>query len=75
VEILEINGRRLSCTDTGSGQPLVFVHGVGTSGGLWADDLASLGQHCRLIVYDRRATVPPAHRHVTGTSTAPTPKR
>lgn len=54
MEILEINGHRLSYTDTGSGQPLVFVHGVGTSGELWADDLASLAQHCRLIVYDRR---------------------
>lgn len=54
MEILEINGHRLSYVDTGSGQPLVFVHGVGTSGELWAEDLASLGQHCRLIVYDRR---------------------
>jgi len=54
VEILDVNGHRLSYMETGSGQPLVFVHGVGTSGELWADDLASLGQHCRLIVYDRR---------------------
>lgn len=54
MEILEINGYRLSYTDTGSGRPLVFVHGVGTSGELWADDLASLGEYCRLIVYDRR---------------------
>ncbi len=39
MEILEINGHRLSYADTGSGQPLVFVHGVGTSGELWADEL------------------------------------
>lgn len=54
MEILEINGHRLSYMDAGSGRPLVFVHGVGTSGELWADDLAPLAQHCRLIVYDRR---------------------
>ncbi len=54
MDFLEIDGHRLSYVDTGSGQPLVFVHGVGTSGELWADDLASLGRYCRLIVYDRR---------------------
>ena len=31
-----------------------FVHGVGTSGELWARDLAQLARDCRLIVYDRR---------------------
>lgn len=54
MKVLEIDGRRLSCADTGSGQPLVFVHGVGTSGEIWADDLAPLAEDCRLIVYDRR---------------------
>ncbi|HMI80827.1 MAG TPA: alpha/beta hydrolase [Solirubrobacterales bacterium] len=54
MEILEIDGRRLSYTDTGSGPPLVFVHGVGTSGEIWADDLAPLARDCRLIAYDRR---------------------
>lgn len=54
MEILEIDGRRLSYSDTGSGRPLVFVHGVGTSGEIWADDLAPLAEDCRLIAYDRR---------------------
>jgi pimeloyl-ACP methyl ester carboxylesterase len=54
VELLEIDGHRLSYADTGSGQPLVFVHGVGTSGEIWADDLAPLAEDCRLVVYDRR---------------------
>jgi pimeloyl-ACP methyl ester carboxylesterase len=54
METLEIDGHRLSYTDTGSGRPLVFVHGVGTSGEIWAEDLAPLAEDCRLIVYDRR---------------------
>ena len=54
MEALELEGRQLSYTDTGSGRPLVFVHGVGTSGQIWADDLAPLAADCRLIVYDRR---------------------
>lgn len=54
MEILEIGGRRLSYSDTGAGRPLVFVHGVGTSGEIWAEDLAPLAEDCRLIVYDRR---------------------
>jgi pimeloyl-ACP methyl ester carboxylesterase len=54
VELHEIDGHRLSYADMGSGQPLVFVHGVGTSGEIWADDLAPLAEDCRLVVYDRR---------------------
>ena len=34
--------------------PLLFIHGVGTSGALWHADLAELAVDCRVIVYDRR---------------------
>jgi pimeloyl-ACP methyl ester carboxylesterase len=54
VETLELDGLRLAYWEEGSGQPVVFVHGVGTSGELWARDIAPLARDCRLIVYDRR---------------------
>lgn len=54
MQTLEIDGHQLSYADMGSGQPLVFVHGVGTSGEIWADDLAPLAEDCRLVIYDRR---------------------
>ena len=54
MDTLELDGRRLAYWEDGSGQAVVFVHGVGTSGELWARDLAPLARDCRLIVYDRR---------------------
>lgn len=54
METLQLDGARLAYWDDGSGQPLVFVHGVGTSGHMWARDIAPLARDCRLIVYDRR---------------------
>ena len=54
MDTLELDGVRLAYWDEGSGQPVVFVHGVGTSGELWGRDLAPLARDCRLIVYDRR---------------------
>lgn len=54
MDTLDLDGVRLAFWDQGSGQPFVFVHGVGTSGELWAGDLAPLARDCRLIVYDRR---------------------
>jgi non-heme chloroperoxidase len=54
VKTLQLDGVRLAYWDDGSGQPLVFVHGAGTSGQMWARDIAPLARGCRLIVYDRR---------------------
>jgi pimeloyl-ACP methyl ester carboxylesterase len=54
VETLELDGVRLAYWDEGSGQPVFFIHGVGTSGELWARDLAPVARDGRLIVYDRR---------------------
>ena len=55
MEILELDKqRRLAYWDSGSGPPLVLVHGAGTSGELWAEDVAELARDCRYITYDRR---------------------
>jgi pimeloyl-ACP methyl ester carboxylesterase len=54
MELIELAGRRLACWDRGQGTPLLFIHGVGTAGELWAGDLEALASDCRLIVYDRR---------------------
>jgi esterase len=54
VDTLELDGRRLAFWEEGSGHAVVFVHGVGTSGAVWAHDIAPLARDCRLIVYDRR---------------------
>ncbi len=45
---------QLEVWDTGTGPPMLFIHGVGTSGGLWASNLAELATDFRLIVYNRR---------------------
>jgi pimeloyl-ACP methyl ester carboxylesterase len=54
VQTLDVEAGRLAYWDSGTGPPLVSIHGVGTSGELFADDLAALASDCRLIVYDRR---------------------
>jgi pimeloyl-ACP methyl ester carboxylesterase len=54
MNLVELDGRRLACWDRGQGTPLVFIHGVGTSGELWARDLEPLSSECRMIVYNRR---------------------
>ena len=51
---LNVDGGQLRYWDAGAGRPLVFIHGVGTSGELWQPDLAELAADARLIVYDRR---------------------
>lgn len=54
MEVIDLDGRRLATWHRGEGTPLLFIHGVGTSGALWQADLADLAADCRLIVYDRR---------------------
>jgi pimeloyl-ACP methyl ester carboxylesterase len=54
MRIIDLDGRRLATWDHGEGTPLLFIHGVGTSGALWQADLAALAADCRVIVYDRR---------------------
>ena len=54
VDFWNVDGGRLAYWDSGSGPPLVFIHGVATTGQLWAEDLEPLADQYRLIVYERR---------------------
>jgi pimeloyl-ACP methyl ester carboxylesterase len=54
MQIIDLEGRQLAAWDRGEGTPLLFIHGVGTSGALWQADLADLAADCRVVVYDRR---------------------
>jgi pimeloyl-ACP methyl ester carboxylesterase len=54
MAIINIGDSQLEYWDAGTGVPLVFSHGVATSGELWATDLAELSSNFRLIVYNRR---------------------
>ena len=54
MPLLEVNGVRLAVEESGSGEPLVLVHGSWASRQAWAlveDDLA---QRFRVVSYDRR---------------------
>lgn len=48
--------RRLSdgtcCTVTGSGEPVVLLHGVGLNQGTWANQVAGLARHFSVVTYD-----------------------
>jgi pimeloyl-ACP methyl ester carboxylesterase len=54
MRVVDLDQRRLATWENGAGTPLLFIHGVGTSGALWQADLGELAAGCRLIVYDRR---------------------
>ena len=47
-------GADLWFSDTGTGPPVLFVHGAGTHGPLWTDDLQALAATHRVIVPTRR---------------------
>jgi pimeloyl-ACP methyl ester carboxylesterase len=54
MRTVSVGDSRLEVRDTGTGSALLFIHGVATSGQLWAADLAELSADFRLIVYNRR---------------------
>jgi len=51
---IAINGVDLHHEEHGSGDPILCIHGTGSSSALWADAAAALGRRGRTIVYDRR---------------------
>ena len=51
---VNVGNVRLEVWDGGAGPPLLFIHGVATSGQMWAADLADLAADFRLLVYNRR---------------------
>jgi esterase len=51
---IRVNGVSLYYEDHGSGDPIVCIHGTGSSAAFWADAAEELAMHGRAIVYDRR---------------------
>lgn len=50
----EVPQGRVAYWTAGDGPPLLFIHGVGTTGELWFGDLQPLASSHRLIVHNRR---------------------
>lgn len=51
---LRVNGAALYHEEHGSGEPILCIHGTGSSSILWVDAAAELGRRGRTILYDRR---------------------
>ena len=49
-----VNGVRLAYEERGSGDPILCIHGAGSSTQLWADAVDELAELGRVIAYDRR---------------------
>ena len=49
-----VNGVRLYYEEHGAGEPILCIHGTGSSTALWRAAAERLGEHGRTIVYDRR---------------------
>lgn len=54
MRVVNVGKFELEVWDGGTGRPVLFIHGVATSGQMWAADLADLAVDVRLIVYNRR---------------------
>jgi esterase len=56
VPRIRVNGVALYYEEHGSGEPILCIHGIGSSAAVWGDAAAELGKHGRTIVYDRRGS-------------------
>jgi esterase len=54
VPACTVNGVRLAYEERGTGDPILCIHGAGSSTQLWADAVEQLAQLGRVIAYDRR---------------------
>src|SRR3954452_20777243 len=54
MTVRAFDGRDLWHSDAGSGPRLVFIHGGGSDGRIWAEDLAPLAATFRVVTYNRR---------------------
>src|SRR5689334_9386604 len=54
MQFADLAQGRVAYWAAGDGPPLVFIHGVGTTGELWFRDLHPLTSSYRVIVHDRR---------------------
>src|SRR5919108_6437820 len=53
---ISVNGVSLYYEEHGAGEPIVCIHGTGSSAVMWADAVDELAAHGRTIVYDRRGS-------------------
>jgi pimeloyl-ACP methyl ester carboxylesterase len=51
---MRVNGVRLYYEEHGAGDPILCIHGTGSSAAFWVDATHELATHGRTIVYDRR---------------------
>jgi esterase len=51
---VRVNGVSLYYEEHGVGEPILCIHGTGSSAAFWADAAEELAAHGRAIVYDRR---------------------
>jgi esterase len=51
---IHVNGVTLYYEERGAGEPILCIHGTGSSSVLWRDAAAELAKRGRAIVYDRR---------------------
>lgn len=51
---MDVNGVRLHYEEHGAGEPILCIHGAGSSALLWSDALPELARLGRVIAYDRR---------------------
>lgn len=56
MPVFEIDGVRTYCEESGSGRPLVLVHGLGGSTALWSKVVPSLAEEFRVVAYDLRGS-------------------
>src|SRR5262245_55724875 len=66
---LTVNGTTLYYEEHGTGEPIVCIHGTGSSVELWRGAALELARHGRTIVYDRRGFSRSGHagRYAAGT--------
>ncbi|HET9033169.1 MAG TPA: alpha/beta hydrolase [Dokdonella sp.] len=56
MPVLQLDHFRLHYRDLGQGEPLLLIHGLGSSGADWAFQIESLSRHFRLIIPDLRGS-------------------
>jgi len=54
MPILNHNGVKLYYEEQGAGDPVLFIHGLGSSGQDWEVQAAAFSPHYRVIMYDQR---------------------
>jgi pimeloyl-ACP methyl ester carboxylesterase len=51
---VNVNGTTLYYDQAGTGQPLLFIHGMCGNAGVWEDQMRRLAPHFHCVAYDRR---------------------